>query len=453
MGTDESIELLYPFYLDADMSMAFAAALTGGVALEEEQIDRASDTSEAMKVLRGNLKLWRAGGIDAGRESSEGSEVASESRQIRRHTDASVFIALYDELRRREKLQVNPGFEELTAGSLVSMEMGPAVAPLRRLVDQVKRLLDLVAPTLGIDDQVDGRSKQRAHGRSPQTELPQGVKEYRQLRQLFEALSEDLRRSGMIDIVVDRGEAPNVVLTLDERFVVAPTLELLHTSRFTVVGKVSEIWPSEGNFVNLYRRSVLSLVPALAQSTAWNLFALLGTMGRAFDANEVRRVVSQMMGLPLEHEGEEAAAAPAPDEVLFSPEAMAAVLPGTSHASSATAPSSNLCVGSSPDSDLGRPDTTMNHSSGATAKLAIACATGTTVESLCAIHELPGRGLWCVGKAVVRRRPTRSREWSCGSQARVSVAAPGTTRVTGPFTTGGRPDHLRLATGGYSHDV
>ena len=30
---------LYPFYLDGDMSMAFAAALTGGVALEEEQVD------------------------------------------------------------------------------------------------------------------------------------------------------------------------------------------------------------------------------------------------------------------------------------------------------------------------------------------------------------------------------------------------------------------------------
>ena len=37
------IDLLYPFYLDTDMSMAFAAAITGGVSLEEEQIDQLSD--------------------------------------------------------------------------------------------------------------------------------------------------------------------------------------------------------------------------------------------------------------------------------------------------------------------------------------------------------------------------------------------------------------------------
>jgi hypothetical protein len=62
-GHETSIDLLYPFYLDADMSMAFAAALTGGVALEEEQVDRSSDTSKAVKAIRGNLRLWRAGGF------------------------------------------------------------------------------------------------------------------------------------------------------------------------------------------------------------------------------------------------------------------------------------------------------------------------------------------------------------------------------------------------------
>jgi len=102
------MDLLYPFYLHADMSMAFAAAVAGGVALEEEQIDRASDTSKAIKAIRGNLKLWRAGGFEAGREASEESDATSESRLIRRHSDASIFIALYDELRRTQQLKRDP---------------------------------------------------------------------------------------------------------------------------------------------------------------------------------------------------------------------------------------------------------------------------------------------------------------------------------------------------------
>ena len=130
VGTEEHaqgpIDLLYPFYLDADMSMAFAAALTGGVAFEEEQVGRSSDTSRAVKALRGNIKVWRAGGLEAGRESTEASDVASESRLVRRHTDASIFIALHDELRRLGQLRVQPDFEELSVGDLVSLKMGPA---------------------------------------------------------------------------------------------------------------------------------------------------------------------------------------------------------------------------------------------------------------------------------------------------------------------------------------
>lgn len=311
-----SVDLLYPFYLDADMSMAFAAALTGGVAFEEEQVGRSSDTSRAVKALRGNIKVWRAGGFEAGRESTEASDVASESRLIRRHTDASIFIALHDELRRLGLLHVQPDFEELSIGDLVSLEMGPAVAPLRRVIDQVGRLLDLMAPILGIEARSEPkatpshpRSKQRTGPRPHGDEQLDAVRNYRQIKGLFDALSDDLEHSGMIDVVVGRGDLPSAVLTLDKRFVSEPTLELLHTSRFTVVGKVSEIWHDSGEVVNLYRRSVLSLVPALAQTVAFGLWALLGEMGRSFDVAGMQRAANEAMGLAA-GEPEQASAAP-----------------------------------------------------------------------------------------------------------------------------------------------
>lgn len=75
--------------------------------------------------------------------------------------------------------------------------------------------------------------------------------------------------SGMIDIAVTSETGPNAVLTLDKRFVAPPTEELLHTSGFTVVGKVTQVWRDTEDIVNLYRRSVVSLLPSLAQSTAW----------------------------------------------------------------------------------------------------------------------------------------------------------------------------------------
>ena len=65
----------------------------------------------------------------------------------------------------------------------------------------------------------------------------------------------------MVDIVVRRADGPDVILTLDKRFVETPTLELLHTSASTVVRKVTRIWPGEDDFVNLHRQSVTSLMP------------------------------------------------------------------------------------------------------------------------------------------------------------------------------------------------
>ena len=84
----------------------------------------------------------------------------------------------------------------------------------------------------------------------------------------------------MIDIVVARENEPIVILTLDKRFVTPPALELLHSSKLTVVGKVTQLWPKDKDAVPLYRRSVLSLLPALGGATAWNILMLLGVIAK-----------------------------------------------------------------------------------------------------------------------------------------------------------------------------
>lgn len=89
-------------------------------------------------------------------------------------------------------------------------------------------------------------------------------------------------------VVVIREDEPSVVLSLDKRFASGRVLELLHTSKFTVVGKVTEVWPTDEDGVNLYRRSVMSLLPGLTQMSSWGLMALLAGLGSGIDVNELR---------------------------------------------------------------------------------------------------------------------------------------------------------------------
>ena len=288
--------------------MAFAAALTGGVALEQELVDRSEETSEAIKRLGGKLNLWRAGALEAAKQQAEGAAAGTESRLIRHHTVASIFIDLYQELRESGRLIEEQNLEDARVGQLVALQVGPAVAPLRRVVDQLIRLLNVMAPVLGEADGEDGsgtsndtrqqrRARERSAAKHPVTEQEEGLQLLRQLRRLFIALRDDLDHSGMIDMVVRREGQPSVVITLDKRFVTPLTLELLHTSEFMVVGKLTQTWAETDQAVNLYRRSVLSLVPSLGQSISWAVFALLATMSRGFDPKAMERSAWAALGV------------------------------------------------------------------------------------------------------------------------------------------------------------
>lgn len=320
------VELIHPFYLDTDMSMAFAAAISGGVALESEDLKRNTHESDAVRRFEGNLRMFDllgAGG-ELGNKSSDA--VGTESRFVRQHTKASIFISLYDELKRTNQID-EIDMESLDAGDMVSVTLGPAVAPLRRVVDQIIRLLEVAAPMLGVDlpalDEVeDGSYESRQQRRKQQREAAKklatsgGPPELRQMYTLFAAIQQDLEQSGMIDVVVYREGKPTVVLTLDKRFVNDQVLELLHTSKFTVIGKVTEIWPTEDDVVNLYRRSVMSLVPALTQMAAWGMISLIASFAGAIDVKQMQAsayAAARVSNNPSETASEESSTADGPE--------------------------------------------------------------------------------------------------------------------------------------------
>jgi hypothetical protein len=307
-------DLLYPFYLDTDMSMAFAAALSGGVALEAEQTSRTEATSKAVKNLRGSLRLFGLGALDAGADRGGSEGRTDEATLVRKHTTHSIFIALHQELRDSGQLRSDAIITDLEVGDLVSMRLNPAIAPLRRVIDQVLRLLDVMAPALGLDDTEDppiSRQERRQRAREAARAISEDSGELQTLsaiRRLFVALRDDLERSGMVDVVVAGEDSPGVVLTLDKRFADDTALELLHTSNFTVVGKVTQVWPTSEDVVLLYRRSALSLVPALSQQVAAGVFTFLVGMAKAVGVVDLEQQVNAVLrdheppGSPSEEE-------------------------------------------------------------------------------------------------------------------------------------------------------
>lgn len=332
-----SLELLHPFYLDTDMSMAFAAALAGGVALQREEVERDSQESQAVRNLRGNLRVFDILGLGGSRERKEGESTGAESRLIRHHTEASIFIALHDELRRAGQIREG-NIEVLRSGDIVSIGIGPAVAPLRRIVDQILRLLDVAAPLDEDDDDQPESAGQTRQQRRQQARLAAkraiaqsdgdsaGI---HGLRGIFLALQDDLERSGMVDVVIKREEEPSIILTLDKRFVSDQTLELLHTSEFTVIGKVTQIWPAEDDFVNLYRRSVLSLAPALIQTVTWNMLGFLFALAKSLPAGEAEEAAWEVSGMEKPEAPEEAGGDGSEDEdLMVGEEAVNALHPG-----------------------------------------------------------------------------------------------------------------------------
>lgn len=149
-------------------------------------------------------------------------------------------------------------------GELVLIRLEPAVAPLLRIVDRLLRLLDLMEPLTG-QATADTRQGRRQAERS----------QLGGLRMLLEALRRDIEDSSMLDVVVSRDDAPNVVVTLDRGYETAKSREIIHTSSFMALGTVTNVWPTEDDIVETWRRSAASAVPAVAQRISATIFQML----------------------------------------------------------------------------------------------------------------------------------------------------------------------------------
>jgi hypothetical protein len=318
-GNTSRLQLAYPIYLDTGMCLAFAAALSGGVALESESVEAEEQLSRTARKLKGSIRILDALGVGGERGTEKGASERTESRSIRSHTEASIFITLLDELKRTgEVIEDEDRVASATPGDFIAVKVGPAVAPLKRVVDQILRLLELTDPDTPTNSQGSNR-QQRRHG-----PVTTGDSSLTDAKTLFRALKGDLDHSGMTDVVIRREGSTGLVLTLDDRYIEERTLELLHTSTFTVFGKVTHRWEDDDAAL-LYRRSVISLIPSLASSVAWILLGTLGSIAKSIDPMEAQRAAAAVSGVAVGPSDEDVDASgehvPKPEELLESSEA------------------------------------------------------------------------------------------------------------------------------------
>ena len=306
--------LFHPVYLDVPMMISFLAALRDGVALEDTMTRRDSQSTSREREGSARVRLPSLGsllGFDAsGRmASSRQGETSEEVMAVRRHTEASLFNALYAALTEDGLLRgvsepadladIAPGNVVELSGDFVGNPLEPVVAffkqalPYFDIAGEVEAApaVDsepLVAEITAAEAEADDLSRQAANAArsgNPATKA-QGLEirqradaqraRAKELREAAEAamalvrgqqeqlmgvrlitqVGEDLATTPVQDTVMIAGGGLKAVLTMSAEFFTEATRAHLRAGVFRVVGKVTRVL-TVGDEVNLLRRTVL----------------------------------------------------------------------------------------------------------------------------------------------------------------------------------------------------
>ena len=277
----ESIDLVYPLYLDVPMMTSFVAALEDGIAYGSDvtQINdqrrnvaaegegKAGVGLPSMGILSTLLNFDLKGKITGDQEIGSGEEI----KLVRRHTEASLFMRLRQMLKDDDRvLQINEiddvqKLKDADHDYLVEVKGQIFRSPLSEALEAVFRILDM----LGVDlsgnqpsrkQQTGGkkRGKGQQHAASQPAEL--ALDNETQLGfQLMQRIREDLAKANILDAVMHPSTVGNltIVIALALEFLPEGVFENLLSGNFSVLGKVTKIVEGDEE-ISLYQRTVFS---------------------------------------------------------------------------------------------------------------------------------------------------------------------------------------------------
>src|SRR3990172_12925914 len=217
------MQLIHPIYLDVPMLVSFAAAIQGGISLESEVTqEKAANKSGSAKVTgKFGLSSLFSNLFDVTAETDISGSASGRNQETRRelksHTEASIAILLYDELRRNKGYLIQP--QDATALSKVNPGALVEVAGIleKNPVDSVIDYIDAVNILSGLanpEESMPRTGAQKSSGKQTSKKIQPAQQTF--LERMREILDKDRKRTPISNVILRCAEPPNVnvVITL-----------------------------------------------------------------------------------------------------------------------------------------------------------------------------------------------------------------------------------------------
>lgn len=252
------IPLIHPIYLDVPMLVSFAAAMQGGLAREAEVTSGNTQSQETKSKVAGRIGLSQLFQqfFDASLSADLAADASSNTHELRKesraHTEASIAIMLYHQLRESGDYIVQPknidDFQNYTPGMLIEI----AGTIEKNAVDAVIDYMDAATILTKLDTSQSGRSGGQGRKGGKKSEL----------EQMRDALNADRCRTPISNVVVHCTEPSGlqVVATLRTENLRDLTLSELHKNAVRVIGKITRAIP-EGDEMISFENYGMALLP------------------------------------------------------------------------------------------------------------------------------------------------------------------------------------------------
>lgn len=249
------------------MLISFAAALQGGLSFGSEVTHERSVAEVDTSKLAGKLglsdlfsKLFQAS-VEANITESAETANTEVRKELKAHTEASIAIVLYDQLRRSSGHLIQPknadDFASLEPGSLVELHGTMLKNPVDAVIDYIDALniLSKLAPG---QDQQKGQLPKHQHRQSEQS-----VSGNSMLLHVREALDQDRRRTPIsnVQLKCSQPKGMTAVVTLRTQNLRDLTLSELHKNSVRVVGKVTRA-VEQGQTMSAFENYGMAMLPA-----------------------------------------------------------------------------------------------------------------------------------------------------------------------------------------------
>lgn len=267
--------LYYPLYLDTPMMVSFVAALEGGYALENT-LKYVSESSGGMAgQVSGEVGLSKIfTSLAAANIKSSGSldgkiTKSEESQIILKHTEASLFMRLRDELISKNRITFLDDYSEEKWKQIQSLDIVEIsgilhLSPINEIIRMGERIIPFLEPSVTPQPTPSNghRNKSsRAHVQSTRTNsVTTASAEASNIQatiSLIKGLRADLEASPLFDMLLKHEGHWNksAIIDLSTEVLSFEDQERLRCGKVFVLGKATRVL-APGESISLYRRSI-----------------------------------------------------------------------------------------------------------------------------------------------------------------------------------------------------